>query len=48
MNGAPKNAKQNVGHMNFTFGSSKFVIFVSNQSLVFNVQIIVFHDEGQI
>ena len=40
-----------LGHMktfDVTFGSSKFVIFVLNQSLVFNVQIIVFHNEGQI
>ena len=41
-----------LGHMktfDVTFGSSKFVIFVSNQSLVlFNVQIIVLHNEGQI
>ena len=40
-----------LGHMktfDVIFGSSKFVIFVLNQSLVFNVQIIVFHNEGQI
>ena len=49
--GLKKMINKMLGHMktfDVTFGSSKFVIFVSNQSLVFNVQIIVFHNEGQI